>query len=145
MEKLKIILIYLRNAMAFSFSWLVLCVVLISLVSGVKAISVIFLLKLLALCFWGVLSFGIAFVYKRSVRKGFMFSLSIFYVLFIPVEIAMLYLTGIFTTKGSVIQWLVFGGIAVGCYLVSFLVDRIVMRKKSDIYTEKLRKYISER
>ena len=88
MEGIKKLFVFFRNALAFSFAWLVLCTAVISLAGG-KEISAVFLLKILALCAWGSLSFVFSFFTKFMKKKGFIFCLTIFFLLFIPVEILM--------------------------------------------------------
>ena len=143
MSRVKDLFIFLRNGLAFSFSWLVICTMAVSAAGGAQAVGVAFLLKLLVLCFWGVLSFGVSFKLQPIRKKGFIFSLTMFYVLFIPVEVLLFYLMGIFDRKGSVAAWLVFGGILAAFYLSSLLIDIIVMKRKEKIYTEKMAEYLS--
>ena len=70
-----------------------------------------------------------------------MFSLTIFYILFIPVEILMFYLMGIFQTAGGAGLWIIFAVIVVAMYIISAVIDSIVMKKKSEDYTKKLLEY----
>ncbi|MBQ1295538.1 MAG: hypothetical protein IIY21_15950, partial [Clostridiales bacterium] len=62
MEDIKKLLVYFRNALAFSYSWLVLCSAIAAgmLGTGNATISVSFLLKLLLLCAWASFTFVIA-------------------------------------------------------------------------------------
>ena len=92
MDKIKGFLKGLRDAVAFSFSWLTICVIIVSLLSGNKIVTVSFLIKLFLLCLWGSISFTLCFRNLGFEKKGFMFSLTAFYILFIPVEIVMFYL-----------------------------------------------------
>lgn len=144
-EQIKNILIFIRNGLAYSFSWLVICVLVVSLLSGNETITVAFLLKVLVLCLWGVIAFAISFKSGYIRKRGFIFSLTVAYILFIPVEIAMFYFMGIFKTGGSLIAWIIFGGIVVLAYLISAFVDVFVMRKKSEIYTTRIHEYISNK
>ena len=144
-EQIKNILIFIRNGLAYSFSWLVICVLVVSLLSGNEAITVSFLLKVLVLCLWGVIAFAISFKSRYIQKRGFIFSLTVAYILFIPVEIAMFYFMGIFSSGGSLTAWIIFGGIVVLAYLISVFVDVFVMRKKSEIYTTRIHEYISNK
>ena len=144
MERVKDMLCSLRDGMAYVFSWLVICCVVLSLVSGNKEISVMFLIKLFALCLWGVISFIVCFRNEKVQKKGFVFSLTLFFVLFIPAEIIMFYAMGIFSGKGNTGAWFVFGSIIVLTYLISLLVDHFVMKRNAEIYTQKMMEYVSK-
>lgn len=144
-NKIKELLAFIRNGLAFSFSWLVICTMIVSLMSGQESVSVEFLLKIFTLCLWGVITFAICFKNRRILKKGFIFSLTLFYILFIPVEIAMFYFMGIFTSKGNLTFWVIFGAIVVMLYVTSVLVDALVMKKNARVYTEKMNEYISRK
>ncbi|MBO6089669.1 MAG: hypothetical protein J6P37_05110 [Lachnospiraceae bacterium] len=141
MRSIKDFLIYFRNAMSFVFSWLVICSVILMLLLGSKAISIAFLIKLFVLCLWGVITFGICFLTKKMQKKGFIFSLTIFYVLFIPVEVAMFYFMGMFSTKGNVIVWSIFGAIVVLTYITCLVIEFFVLKKRAADYTKKVLEY----
>ena len=140
MEDIKRLLVYFRNALAFSFAWLVLCVVLASL-AGDGNITSVFLLKVLALCSWGSLCFVFSFCTKFMKKKGFVFCLTVFFLLFIPVEVLMFYLMGIFVGIGTPALWITLGAIVVASYVSCILIDVIVMRKRAREYTAKLKEY----
>ncbi len=127
--------------MSFVFSWLVICSVILMLLLGSKAISIAFLIKLFVLCLWGVITFGICFLTKKMQKKGFIFSLTIFYVLFIPVEVAMFYFMGMFSTKGNVIVWSLFGAIVVLTYITCLVIEFFVLKKRAADYTKKVLEY----
>lgn len=141
-ERIKELLIFMRNGLAFAFSWLVICSIVVSLLSGNESITVAFLIKTFVLCLWGVITFVVCFKNRSVQKKGFIFSLTLFYILFIPVEIAMFYLMGIFTGKGNIYAWLVFGGIVIAAYIISLLIDMIIMKRDAKVYTEKMNEYI---
>ena len=140
MEDIKRLLVYFRNALAFSFAWLVLCVMLASF-AGDGNISAVFLLKVLALCAWGSLCFVFSFCTKFMKKKGFVFCLTVFFLLFIPVEVLMFYLMGIFVGIGTPALWITLGAIVVASYVSCILIDVIVMRKRAREYTAKLKEY----
>ncbi|MBE5864178.1 MAG: hypothetical protein E7295_15245 [Lachnospiraceae bacterium] len=144
-EGIKEFLVFLRDAMAYLFSWLVICTVVVSLLIGNEFIKLSLLIKIFVLCLWGVISFAICFRNHGIRKKGFIFSLTVFYVLFIPVEIAMFYFMGIFDSRGNVASWIMFGLIVAGAYVVSVLTDFLVMKKKTVVYTEKLNEYVTNR
>ena len=127
--------------MSFVFSWLVICSVILMLLLGSKAISIAFLIKLFVLCLWGVITFGICFLTKKMQKKGFIFSLTIFYVLFIPVEVAMFYFMVMFSTKGNVIVWSIFGAIVVLTYITCLVIEFFVLKKRAADYTKKVLEY----
>lgn len=141
MRSTKDYLIYLRNALSFVFSWLVLCSVVLTLALGNNVISIAFLLKLFVLCLWGVLTFGFCFLTKMMQKKGFIFSLTVFYILFIPVEIAMFYFMGMFSTKGNIIVWSIFGAIVVLTYITCLVIEFFILKKRGDDYTKKVLEY----
>ena len=141
-ERIKELLVFMRNGLAFAFSWLVICVIIVSLLAGNEAITVRFLIKVFVLCLWGVIAFVVSFKNEKVQKKGFMFSLTLFYILFIPVEIAMFYLMGIFVNKGNLGVWLIFGVIVVAAYVISLLIDTIIMKRDAKVYTEKMNEYI---
>ncbi len=143
--RIKEFLAFFRNGMAFTFSWLVICTMIVSLLSGQESVSVALLLKIFALCLWGVITFAFCFKNRRIQKKGFIFSLTLFYILFIPVEIAMFYFMGIFDSKGNMTFWIIFGGVVAVLYLTSVLIDVLVMKKNGKIYTEKMNEYVMRR
>lgn len=140
MEDVKKLLVYFRNALAFSFAWLVLCVVVASL-AGDGNITALFLVKLLALCAWGSLCFVFSFCTRFMKKKGFIFSLTIFFLLFIPAEVLMFYLMGIFVGVGTPALWIALGAIIIASYVLCILIDVLVMRKRAREYTAKLKEY----
>lgn len=140
MEDIKKLLVYFRNALAFSFAWLVLCVVVASL-AGDGNITALFLVKLLALCAWGSLCFVFSFCTRFMKKKGFVFSLTIFFLLFVPAEVLMFYLMGIFVGVGTPALWIALGAIIIASYVLCILIDVLVMRKRAREYTAKLKEY----
>jgi len=138
MRSTKDFLIYFRNAMSFAFAWLVICSVILNIALGSKSISIAFLIKLFVLCLWGVITFGICFLTKGMQKKGFIFSLTLFYVLFIPVEVLMFYFMGMFSTKGNIIVWSIFGAIVVLTYIICLVIEFFVLKKREAVYTEKV-------
>lgn len=154
MEDIKKLFIYFRNALAFSYSWLVLCYSLAGFVltriplhySGFyPALGVDMLLKLFLLCAWGSACFVFAFFTKLMRKRGFIFDLTVFFILFIPVEVLMFYWMEIFNGKGLASFWLFFGIIVISCYIAAILIDVLVMRKRAKTYTEKLIEYNSRK
>lgn len=141
MEDIKKLLVYFRNALAFSYSWLVLCAVLVSLVGGGENLNTVLLLKILALCAWGSACFVFAFFTKIMKKRGFVFDLTIFFALFIPVEVLMFYWMKIFAGAGTVLLWMILGIFVIICYITCIMIDLFVMKKRAKVYTDKLMEY----
>ena len=149
MEDIKKLLIYFRNALAFSFAWLVLCSALVGIlyagfdfrVAVGYSIKCVSLLKLLALCAWGSLCFVFAFFTKFMKKKGFVFDLTVFFLTFIPVEILMFYWMNIFSGAGTMKLWVILGIFVLICYVTCILIDVFVMKKRAKEYTRKLLEY----
>ena len=155
MEDIKKLLVYFRNALAFSFSWLVLCYALgrvllngITFSDGVAefpAMRVDMLLKIFLLCAWGSACFVFAFFSKIMRKRGFVLDLTVFFVLFIPVEILMFYWMDIFPGNGTAALWTILGIFVLICYITCILIDVFIMRKRSKVYTDKLNEYNSRK
>ena len=141
---MKKMLIFIRNGLAFTYAWLVLCVAIVSLIFKNSSISVLFLLKLLALCAAAVICFTLCFLNPKMQKKGFIFSLTVFFAVFIPLEILMFYVMGIFTGAGSIAMWIIFGVIVVLSYIACLVTDFFLMKKRAGIYTQKLKEYNSK-
>lgn len=141
MENIKRFVMLIRNGLAYVYSWLVLCVIIWALIGGQESIKIGFLLKLFGLSLWGVICFAICFGSKRLEKKGFIFQLTCFYILFIPIEILMFYLMGIFSSGSSILHWIIFIVIICFFYLTAIFIDRFIMKKRGDEYTDKLKKY----
>ena len=145
MGRIKELLIFMRNGLAFSFSWLVICSMAFAAISGAENLSIAFLIKLLMLCMWGVLTFAVCFRYSPVRKKGFIFSLTLFYILFIPVEVTAFYLMGVFSGSGNMLSWIIFGVLIIAAYLISVIIDLLFARRKTKLYTEKMADYIAHR
>ena len=142
MERVKEIFIYIRNGLSFLFTWLVICSVILTVAGGNDTISVSYIVKLFVLCLWAVISFTLCFINTRMQKKGFIFSLTLFYILFIPAEIAMFYLMGIFNGRGNKIMWGIFAVVVILMYLAAVLIDYLIMKKKAAEYTQKMHDYV---
>ena len=141
MEDTKKLLLYFRNSLAFSYSWLVVCTVLFSLAGGGVNLNTLLLVKILVLCAWGSACFVFSFFTKFMKKRGFIFDLTIFFVLFIPVEILMFYWMKIFEGTGTVILWVILGAFVLICYITCIVIDVVVMKKRAKVYTDKLLEY----
>lgn len=145
MEDIKKLLVYFRNALAFSYSWLVLCTVVLSLAGGSSEVTVMYLLKLLALCAWGSLCFVFAFCTKLMKKRGFIFSLTMFFLLFVPAEVLMFYLMGIFEGAGTPALWITLAVSVAAFYISAILIDVFVMRKRAKEFTARLLEYNAQK
>ena len=129
-----------RDALAYSFSWLIICVTALLLFMGGDTIRLGTLCRLFALCLWGAFCFSLCFKNGYMQKKGFVFSLTCFYILFIPVEIFLFYRIGIFQQKGGTGVWIVFFVIISLLYLTALLINQ-KMNKKAALYSAKLQEY----
>ena len=141
MEDIKKLLVFFRNALAFSYSWLVLCTVIVSLAGGNSEVTVLFLLKLLALSAWGSFCFVFSFCTRLMKKRGFVLDLTVFFLMFVPVEVLMFYLMGIFEGAGTPALWITLAVIVIVFYFSAIFVDIFVMRKRARLYTNKLEQY----
>jgi hypothetical protein len=141
MDRMKEYLKYFRDAVAFSFAWLTICVLIISLISGNESIGTGFLLKLLGFCVWSSAAFITAFVSSTLKKRGFIIQLTVFYVLFIPAEILFFYSIGVFSGSGNMNSWIMFFVIIAVLYILALLIDVLIMKKQAVSYTEKLEEY----
>ena len=137
---MKNLLKHIRDDLAYSFSWLVLCIMVFLLFNGGKTIQLGSLFMLFAFCIWGAVCFALCFQYEKMQKRGFLFSLTCFYILFIPAEIFLFYRLGIFLEKGSAGAWIVFAAIVILLYLTALFING-QMKKKAVLYSEKLREY----
>jgi hypothetical protein len=130
-----------RNALGFSYAWTVLCAAVIVQIMGGGSISVGFLFKLLALCAWGSACFAGCFFNSLFDKRGFIFCLTLFYILFLPVEILIYYSMGIFVGGGSPIAWMIFWSSVLSMYLLAIIIDRLILKRRGAEYTQKLKEY----
>lgn len=132
---------FIRDGVSYVFSWLIICVILFSVLTGNTSVSIEHLVWIFLLGLWAVVSFFIAFRWARVQEKGFICSLTVFYSLFIPIELILFYIMGIFKEGQNRIPWIVFGVIIACFYAISVGIEVFVMRKRSRIYTEKMNAY----
>ena len=138
---MKRMLTVFRNALGFSYAWTVLCAAVIVQIMGGGSISVGFLFKLLALCAWGSVCFAGCFFNSLFDKRGFIFCLTLFYILFLPVEILIYYSMGIFAGGGSPIAWMIFWSSVLSMYLLAIIIDRLILKRRGAEYTQKLKEY----
>ena len=143
MGRFKDVFTYFRNALALVFSWLVICTIIYGFISGIESVTIAFLGKVLLLSLWAVISFSVCFKIPRLQKKGFIFQITCFYLMFIPVEIGLFYYMGMFNTRGTYITWIIFGILIVVSYLISLIIDFIVMKRRAVLYTRKMNEYVA--
>lgn len=141
MDRMKEYLKNFRDASAYVFSWLMICVLVLSLINGSENIKVTFLIKLLGFCLWSSASFVAAFQSSFMKKKGFIVQLTFFYVLFVPAEIIFFYSMGLFSGAGNMTSWIVFFVIIALLYVLALVIDVFIMKKQAVSYTEKLEEY----
>ncbi len=132
---------YFRNFLVLSYAWLVLLATVLCAAGGKTELRTATLLKLFGFCFGAALFFALTFSRVLIRRKGFMFRLTIFLILFVPLEIACFYSIGLFSGAAQFGKWMLFVGIIGICYVVSLLVDLLVLRRKGREYTALLEAY----
>ena len=81
-------------------------------------------------------------VYRLSLYGMAMISLTCFYIMFIPAEIGLFYLMGIFKGPGSPAAWIIFLTMIAVMYIISVLIDNTIMKKDAVDYTQKFTEYI---
>lgn len=140
-NRIKQFLTFFRNFLVVSYAWLVLLVALLNASGGNADIKTATLFKLFAFCVGVALIFSVSFSNLFVRKKSFMLRLTIFVILFIPFEIACFYSIGLFTDKGSTLQWFFFVGIIVICYILSLILDFCVFRRQGKEYTALLEAY----
>ena len=74
-------------------------------------------------------------------KKGFIFCLTLFYILFLPVEILIYYSMGLFVGGGSPLVWIIFWASVISLYLTAILIDRLIFKQRGVEYTQKLKEY----
>jgi len=135
----------IRDGAAYSFSWFVILILIISAVSGKHDIGIDFLCRLLGFCLFSSAVFAVFFSDCFLVNKSFLTRLSGFFAVFLPTEIGFLYMSGILSGAGTIWEWVIFVGIVVVLYLICVFLDMTFYRKKGQEYTSQLDRYKEKR
>ncbi len=137
----KTFLLWMRNGIAFAFTWLMIVLLVGNFLQGIESISTTGLLKLLAFVCGGVLLF--TFFFSDTVLRGVGFTakLTWFMVLFSAYESVCFYWMGVFSGKGSLTQWIFFWGIILVMYGISMFGYELYSRKKAVEYNYALHDY----
>ncbi len=130
-----------RDFTAYTFSWLTILILIISFINGNMIVSSSLLAKLLLLSVIAAVSFTIAFTRTVIRKKGFLFRINFFVLVFIPAEIAVFYWMDIFHGPGESSEWLIFFGVILLLYIVSVGIATFVCRKEGRTMNNMLDKY----
>jgi len=120
----------IRDYTAYIFSWLTILIVIVSFIGGNISISAAVLAKVLLLSFIAAVSCTVAFTRAVIRKKGFLFRINLFALVFIPAETAVFYWIGIFSGAGTPAQWLIFFGVILLLYIVSVGIGTLACRKE---------------
>lgn len=144
-KNVKTFLVWMRNGVAFCFTWLVIVLLAGNICKGIENISTIFLCKLLGFVCGSVLLFTLSFSETVLRGIGFTAKLTWFMVLFSGYETVCFYWMGIFSGKGSIRQWILYGGVIFVMYGISMLGYELYSRKKAKEYEHALYMYQEKR
>lgn len=136
---------FFRNGTCFSFTWLMIIVLLGMALNGKESITCLFLIKTLLFCLISSLLFAIVFSGVFFRRKVFIFKLTVFTICFLPIEIGYFYWINFFDGQGDIMKWMIFVGCVIALYIISLCIDRFVYAKKGAEYTFKLNEYKKQR
>ena len=126
---------------AYIFSWLVILVIIISFVSGNVTVSASLLGKTLLLSVIAAVCGTVAFTRTVIRKKGFLFRINFFVLVFIPAEIAVFYWMGIFSGTGTPVQWMIFFSVILFLYIVSVCIGTLACRKEGRAMNDMLDNY----
>ena len=120
----------IRDYTAYIFSWLTILILIMSFISGNVTLSAALLARVLLLSVIAAVSCTISFTRTVIRKKGFLFRINLFALVFIPAEIAVFYRIGIFGGTGTPVQWLIFFGVILFLYIVSVVIGTFACRKE---------------
>ncbi len=145
MYTIKRFLKWMRNGVAFVYTWLVLLLLVRNQILGIGSVSTSGLVKLFVMVTGAVLLFCICFLKGIIKNMSFLMRLTICMISIVLFEIFGFYWIGIFTEKGTIKQWFLFGGIVFVLYFCCISIDYVINNKKGDLYTKNLIEYQKER
>lgn len=140
-EKIKKFLVWMRNGISISFTWLALLLLILSIALELETIPVTVLARMLVFVTGGVFLFTLLFSDVAIRKLGFVGRLTSFMLIFSAYEGGCFYLFGLFHGEGSFLQWLIFAGIIVILYFLCIGIFRIYSRRKEVEYTQALQRY----
>lgn len=138
-------LVCMRNGSAFCITWLLILLLIYSYIYNRQTISINILTKMLLLILGGVFIFSILFTQSFIKKWSFTKRLTAFMVSISVYECAWFYWIGIFTGKGTLIQWIIFIGIMCVLFFCCIAIYQRYSKKQGEFYTQALRKYQQKR
>lgn len=138
-------LVCMRNGSAFCITWLLILLLIYSYIYNQQTISINILTKMLLLILGGVFIFSILFTQSFIKKWSFTKRLTAFMVSITVYECAGFYWIGIFTGKGTLIQWIIFIGIMCVLFFCCIAIYQRYSKKQGEFYTQALRKYQKKR
>ncbi|MBR5897129.1 MAG: hypothetical protein IKZ39_05885 [Lachnospiraceae bacterium] len=141
MDRFKTFLAYIRNGLCFSFTWLLLMLMEGAVFNGIKAIEVGFLFTVFLMCLYGAVCFAVCFTDFVFRTKGFIFRLTVLFLLFIPAEVFTFYKLNIFVGRGTAKEWAIFAVIVVSFYIACLVLDKTKYKDTGEKYTRLLNEY----
>lgn len=137
--------VWLRNGVSFCTTWFLLIMVACSCVYRSQTILTESLIKMFILVAGGVLIFNLFFTHLLITKWRFIKRLTFFMVTISIYECLGFYWLGIFSAKGTSIQWIMFVTIVLFLYLICIAIYRSYSKKQGEIYTQALLKYQEKR
>ena len=131
----------IRDYTAYIFSWLTIIILIVSFISGNMSISALLIARILLLSVIAAVSCTVAFTRTVIRRRGFLFRINLFALVFIPAEIAVFYRIGIFDGAGTTVQWLIFFGVILLLYIVAVGIGTLACRKEGRDINDMLDNY----
>lgn len=136
---------WMRNGIAFVYTWLVLLLLVRNQIFGIESVSTLELAKLFVMVTGAVLLFCICFLKGIIKNMSFLMRLTICMISIVLFEIFGFYWIGIFTEKSTIKQWFIFGGIVLVLYFCCISISYVINKEKGDLYTKNLIEYQKER
>lgn len=138
---IKQFMIWFRNGVSICTLWFLILMIVRNYALGIEEIKTDTLLKMILSIAGGVLGFCICFLPTIIRKWNFQTRLTIFMLFFSVYECACFYWLGIFQEKGTLVQYAIFAGIVLACYLVCMGIYGVYSRKQGELYTEALKNY----
>ena len=131
----------IRDYTAYIFSWLMILIVIVSFAAGNVSVSVLLLGRIFLLSVIAAFSLTTAFTRTVIRKRGFLFRINFFVLVFIPAEIAVFYRIGVFSGKVTPVRWLIFFGVILFLYIVSVGIGTLACRKEGREINDMLDNY----